>query len=1263
MAINLTDSLNAATSDGKLADAKQIYLDGNKENVQEAVDAIKKEHSSINNKQSQIEQSLKDIAVTGGASTAAAVSFDNNKSELNAVTAQEAIDELAEKTEKTKVLDNIDKEPTAGSENLVKSGGIANQYGCYEDNPEFVKVYLDNGGHILWGIQKDGNIVYGAGVPQQVKNYIGKEINKVWGMENFTEKIDSLQEVIDFLESYKNNDTLQALLKAQDARVDSLSETKVDKVESKSLIDAEYAEGVSYIESPEFVKVELDADGRIICGVREDGSMYFATGIDIAGQEVSSVIDNPEFIKVWLDSAGHILFGIKRDGDIVFGVGVPSAIKAYIDKKLKEVEGTALDADAIKAILEEVLVDYVKQESLDEQLEKKVDGEYIDNPEFVQVSTDVDGNVLEARRSDGIKEEKVGFETPMLNVDGVESKTIEDPEQRVEIKTDADGNIISYRNKDGGLVEPVSVNTPEVIADKMKLSNGGIKELIDDLYKGGLEGSKPVESPSKDTDDINPDEIEIAVGKTASYGSYRSELDAIPIVNDAVNHYVGFDVVRKSCATKQLGDKIVIINHDDLSPSDYTVTRKIYNKYESNGSFCAILTPFTSIQQAKEKIISVKKMINNGHEIGLHSIMGYSYWRENALYDVRPDGGNTFAPNKQELLGDSNGIGSNIFGKDITEDTTVADLFYGLSDSFYGNRFTSIKAVDITDDIVNEATRQFVTYSDEQTIYGIDDTEVDVLTADRASGINLTSLQWLEKYYNAYVDDSLGFSKYDGTIAERFAEDYSVPTGAKAIDYYPDADHLLNGKMVYWNNTDNPHYSEAKVKTDGGFSADDYQLVGKFKKGLYKDSFSTCNYEVMDRCAEIATAFYRKHYGLHHFTDAHTHGIKYLTYNWEDNQLIYLDRTKKVLRCNGLFYVSRIGCFMTEGDMFNGVGFKPISVGIRIGAAKYEGLAGFYFGQDKIKNTAINSVGSSNIGECSDYLNLFGKTVEFKNGEVISYNDFIKFTEGIDNFSRFFFENSGNTVERNGATFTVQRYFHNALLNIVSAIDTGKVPVLTLDTIIQDNTSQDMSVDLLLRFCKYIGYDVVPYYEGWKHINTNKRNVDGNLFPNYEFKQSLLDYFGGKCEISDGYIPDGWVKLGGNIDFSVENKIFTVNGSGNLCTRIFGLPAGEYKLEYTINTTGNTSTEEEPRNRVFVKTVKNKDVKGEASVIKTTHAVNGTDTKESITITIPQPERTYNSNDGISQMLDGYQDNVFAIEIYIRVVSNISIKNCSLYKL
>jgi hypothetical protein len=87
--------------------------------------------------------------------------------------------------------------------------------GVYVENPEFVYVKTDAEGKILWAIKVDGSIYYGAGVPQQVIDYINEKIAEL--------SLDEYEDMVAFLNDLEKGDkTLQDLLNE-----------KVDKVEGK----------------------------------------------------------------------------------------------------------------------------------------------------------------------------------------------------------------------------------------------------------------------------------------------------------------------------------------------------------------------------------------------------------------------------------------------------------------------------------------------------------------------------------------------------------------------------------------------------------------------------------------------------------------------------------------------------------------------------------------------------------------------------------------------------------------------------------------------------------------------------------------------------------------------------------------------------------------------------------------------------------------------------------------------------------------------
>ena len=105
MSINLTDEIEVKTKKGKLGAAKQIFLEGDIQTVEKEIQDINSRHNSLNTKHESLSRTVQGIAVTGGASTANNVTYNNDSSGLNAENAQDAIDELqSSKFDKTSIL-------------------------------------------------------------------------------------------------------------------------------------------------------------------------------------------------------------------------------------------------------------------------------------------------------------------------------------------------------------------------------------------------------------------------------------------------------------------------------------------------------------------------------------------------------------------------------------------------------------------------------------------------------------------------------------------------------------------------------------------------------------------------------------------------------------------------------------------------------------------------------------------------------------------------------------------------------------------------------------------------------------------------------------------------------------------------------------------------------------------------------------------------------------------------------------------------------
>ena len=78
--------------------------------------------------------------------------------------------------------------------------------------------------------------------------------------------------------------------------IDALENQKVDKKAGKSLIDSEVAAAHSVIESPEYLAIETDAEGKVLAATYPDGSHYFynmrSETIDALENMVSKINDD-----------------------------------------------------------------------------------------------------------------------------------------------------------------------------------------------------------------------------------------------------------------------------------------------------------------------------------------------------------------------------------------------------------------------------------------------------------------------------------------------------------------------------------------------------------------------------------------------------------------------------------------------------------------------------------------------------------------------------------------------------------------------------------------------------------------------------------------------------------------------------------------------------------------------------------------------------------------------------------------------------------
>lgn len=415
---------------------KDTDLQSQIDDKQQQITANDDDISLLQTRSTQMEEAIKGISASGGASQASAVTYENTESGLDSVTAQRAIDELANKKFNK---ENIAQEFGDSKDKVVSQFALPFRE---IESPEFIKAIVDAEDHFLFGIQLDGSIEWSKGIPAPIRA--------------------KLQEIINQCQQDKT-DVLEAINAAKgelSASITDLQESKVDKEEGKSLIDNEVKECFKVIENEEFIKAITDADDKVLFGIyRDSGKPYFPLN------EMYHVEQNEEFFAVWLDTDNHVLLGIRRDGQIIGEIHAVNALKKVISQLQSDLASLQEKVGTIDTNLKELLDVFSMQ----------------DNEEYLAVEQDAEGKVLSATYNDGshyihnAKSETIPDEF----------EHIEDPEGRTEITTDAEDKILGYRDSEGTRHEH------KISANHINLSDDAAKEVNEAFKSAGIKMENP----------------------------------------------------------------------------------------------------------------------------------------------------------------------------------------------------------------------------------------------------------------------------------------------------------------------------------------------------------------------------------------------------------------------------------------------------------------------------------------------------------------------------------------------------------------------------------------------------------------------------------------------------------------------------------------------------------------------------------------------------------------------------------------------------
>ena len=491
-ATGLPEDLNQMIQDVDLS-IKQLHekdtdLQSQIDDKQQQITANDDDISLLQTRSAQMEEAIKGISASGGASQASAVTYENTESGLDSVTAQGAIDELANKnksqdteisnkansadvsaqmqTEQKRVNTELDKK--FNKENIAQEFGdsedkVVSQFALpfrEIENEEFIKAIVDAEDHFLLGIQLDGSIEWGKGIPAPIRVKLQEIINQCQ------------QDKTDFLAA------INAAKEELSASITALQEGKVDKEEGKSLIEDEVKECFRIIENEEFIKAIVDSDDKVLFGFyRATGEPYYPLN------EMYHVIQNEEYFAAWVTTDDKVVLGIRRDGQILGEIHAVNALKQVISQLQSDLSSLQEEVGIIDSNLKELLDIFSMQE----------------NPEYLAVETDADGNVLSATNSDGshyscnMKSETIDAKVDkkegksLINEDVADAhSTLEDPEKRMEIVTDADGKVMSYRDSSGKKHEH-DMEVTNLDVSNLNLQGNSVNNIQDALKANGFD--------------------------------------------------------------------------------------------------------------------------------------------------------------------------------------------------------------------------------------------------------------------------------------------------------------------------------------------------------------------------------------------------------------------------------------------------------------------------------------------------------------------------------------------------------------------------------------------------------------------------------------------------------------------------------------------------------------------------------------------------------------------------------------------------------
>lgn len=340
-------------------------------------------------------------------------------------------------------LDNVTK-------NLDKTT-IKDEEGNVQDTPfrvieneEFIMAVVDADDKVLFGLYRDTGKPY---YPQNDMYHISQSEEFLWViLDAANHPLLGIQQDGTCLAAKAQwLDDIKAIKEAISS-IDETLKTFQPKEDGKGLINLDVADSLFYISNDEYIIAVVDAENRILAGIKYDGKPYFPNN------EMYSVITNEEWLYAIIDAEYKVLSGFRAIDGHMFVGGID--ISTFIANAI-------IDISDIK--------------------ERTAHLSTIVNDEYLSVETDAEGKVIGYIAPDGshylykVKSETIPEEF----------SHIEDPEGRTEITTDAEDKILGYRDSEGTRHEH------KISANHINLSDEAAKEVNEAFKSAGIKMENP----------------------------------------------------------------------------------------------------------------------------------------------------------------------------------------------------------------------------------------------------------------------------------------------------------------------------------------------------------------------------------------------------------------------------------------------------------------------------------------------------------------------------------------------------------------------------------------------------------------------------------------------------------------------------------------------------------------------------------------------------------------------------------------------------